>query len=129
MATAPRARSGAREERPAALSALRSAPATAPQAGAALPLAHALLGAAARGAVADVRDALAQGADVNSADARGRTALMLAAQRGDAPLVRLLLEAGADPLRVDRDGLRALDLAQQAGHAEGLPMLQERAPR
>ena len=76
-----------------------------------------------------MREALAQGADVNGTDARGRSALMLAAQRGDAPLVRLLLDAGADPQRTDRDGLRAADLAQQAGHAALLPLLEERGPR
>ncbi|MDP3813105.1 MAG: ankyrin repeat domain-containing protein [Hydrogenophaga sp.] len=116
--SAPRARSLAREEAPAALSSQRAAapsPAASPN--------DALLAAAARGAINGVREALAQGADVNAANATGRSALMLAAQRGDAPLVRLLLDAGADPLRTDRDGLRAADLAQQAGHSALLPLL------
>lgn len=117
----PRIRGLARDEAPAALSARLSAPA---------PLAKAppapssdLLAAAARGTLADAREALAQGADVNGTDARGRTALMLAALRGDAPLVRLLLDAGADTQRIDHSGLRALDLAQQAGHTDLLPAL------
>ncbi len=116
--TEQRARSAAREEAPAALSTRRAAPAApgpSPN--------DALLGAAARGTIDGVREALAQGADVNAADAIGRSALMLAAQRGDAPLVRLLIDAGADPRHTDRDGLRAADLAQQAGHHTLLPLL------
>ncbi|MDP3832661.1 MAG: ankyrin repeat domain-containing protein, partial [Hydrogenophaga sp.] len=106
----------------AALSSRRAAaPAPSPDA--------ALLAAAARGTLAEARDALAQGADVNGSDASGRTALMRAALRGDAALVRLLLEAGADPQRSDRDGLRAADLAQRAGHGALLPLLEPGAPR
>ena len=120
--TEQRARSVAREEAPAARS-LRSA---APPALAARPN-DALLAAAASGDIAGARGALAQGADVNTANTLGRSALMMAARRGDEPLVRLLLGTGADPLRADRDGLRAADLAQQAGHGALLPLLD--APR
>lgn len=103
-------------------SAFGRTPATSPD--------NALRRAASLGDVAEVRAALARGADVHGADARGRNALMLAAQRGDAGLVRLLLEAGADPARTDRDGLTAADLARLAGHeATVLPLLDERAPR
>lgn len=121
------ARDSVREAAPAALSARRASPA--PQATEAPSPSSTLLAAASRGATADAREALAQGADVNGADALGRTALMIAAQRGDAALVRLLLDAGADTRRTDHDGLRAIDLAQQAGHTDLLPALQERAPR
>lgn len=120
--TEQRARSVAREEAPAARS-LRSA---APPA-LAVPPTDALLAAAASGDIAGARGALARGADVNTANTLGRSALMMAAQRGDEPLVRLLIGAGADSLRTDRDGLRAADLAQQAGHAALLPLLD--APR
>ena len=124
-AAMPRARGLAREETAAGLSSSRraAAPAMAPSPN------TALLAAASRGTQAAVRDALAQGADVNATDAHRRTALMLAAQRGDAALVRLLLDAGADPQRTDAAGLRAQDFAQQAGHDALLPLLENRAPR
>lgn len=124
-AALPRARGLAREEAPATLSSPRRAtpPAMAP------PPDTGLLAAAARGAQAEVRAALAQGADVNTTDAQRRTALMLAAQRGDAALVRLLLDAGADPQRTDANGQRAADIAQQAGHDQLLPLLETRGPR
>lgn len=86
--------------------------------------AAALLNAAARGDLAAVRDALANGAEVNSTDARGRTALMLAAERGDRAVVRMLLGGGADARRTDRQGLTAADLARSADHMEILPLLE-----
>lgn len=124
-AALPRARGLAREEAPATLSSPRRA---APPAMAPAPNTG-LLAAAARGAQADVRTALAQGADVNTTDVQRRTALMLAAQRGDTALVRLLLDAGADPQRTDANGLRAADIAQQAGHDQLLPLLENRGSR
>lgn len=82
-----------------------------------------LLNAATRGDAAAVRSLLAQGVDVNSTDADGRTALMLAARRGDAALIRSLLSAGADPRRTDRDGHNASDHAREAGKEAVLPLL------
>lgn len=84
----------------------------------------ALLAAAARGSLPGVREALAQGADVNHArQPDGRTALMLAAQRGDVAMVRLLIDQGADLQRLDRDGLSAADWARRAGQLGVLPLL------
>jgi hypothetical protein len=84
-----------------------------------------LLAAAAQNdALQAVRDALAQGAQVNAARPDGRTALMLAAERGDAALIRLLLDAGADPQRLDREGLNAADWARRSGQTQVLPLLQ-----
>jgi hypothetical protein len=98
------------------------------QSGAATPLPNpdrALLAAAARrDALQAVRDALAQGAQVNAARPDGRTALMLAAERGDAALIRLLLDAGADTHRLDREGLSATDWARRSGQTHVLPLLQ-----
>ncbi len=82
-----------------------------------------MLDAATRGDAAAVRSLLAQGVEVNSTDADGRTALMLAARRGDAALIRSLLSAGADPRRTDRDGHNASDHAREAGKEAVLPLL------
>lgn len=87
-------------------------------------LAPPLLVATARGDAEAVRALLAQGADVNSHDATGRTALMLAALRGDVGLVRLLLGAGADPQGRNPQGLTAADLARAAGHGAVLELLE-----
>ncbi|MCB4365963.1 ankyrin repeat domain-containing protein [Hydrogenophaga taeniospiralis] len=87
------------------------------------PAGSELLDAAARGNAAAVRSLLAQGVDVNSVDADGRTALMWAARRGDAALIRLLLGAGADLRRADHDGRNASEHARQAGEEAVLPLL------
>lgn len=57
---------------------------------------------------------LALGADVNAADADGRTALMHAAINDDVPMLRLLLQHGAAADRTDAQGLRAADVARGA---------------
>lgn len=79
--------------------------------------------AAAAGNADQVREAIARGDDLNLADARGRTALMVAAQRGDLAMVRLLKDAGADVAHTDTEGLSAADLARLAGHADVLEAL------
>lgn len=91
---------------------------------AAEPLA-ALLRATAAGNVAEVRDAIARGDNLEASDAQGRTALMIAAQRGNVALVRLLRAAGADASRTDADGRTAADLARLGGHGEVLEALQQ----
>ncbi|GAB1575906.1 ankyrin repeat domain-containing protein [Bordetella petrii] len=52
--------------------------------------------AAASGDAAQVRALLAQGADIEARDARGRTPLLIATHHGHAAAARALIEAGAD---------------------------------
>ena len=94
-----------------------------------LPVAARLLTAAARGDDAAVRAALAAGAEVNTTDSNGRTALMLAAERGHHATVRALLDGGADAGRADRQGLTAVDLARRAGQTAVVPLLEAPAVR
>lgn len=82
-----------------------------------------LMGAAARGRVADVRALLAAGADVNTQDKDGRTALMFAAAAGHADTVKVLLGKGADPNLKDETGQTAAALAQRNGREEVVRVL------
>jgi ankyrin repeat protein len=59
-----------------------------------------------------LREAVSQGADVNSTDAQGNTALMCSAARGLVQNVELLLQFGADASLKNRRGKTALDLAE-----------------
>lgn len=52
-----------------------------------------------------------QGADVNTADARGITALGLAVGYNKVPLVKVLIEGGADVSKTDAKGSTALHYA------------------
>jgi ankyrin repeat protein len=86
----------------------------------------ALMEAAIRGDVAGAKLLLDKGAEVNAADHRGFTALLLAAQYdGDSPeLVRLLLSRGAD-LNAVAEGETALSLASKRGETEVTKLLRE----
>lgn len=55
-----------------------------------------LVGAADRGETVIVRNLLAQGAQVNARDGRGRTALLAATQHNHVDIARLLINEGAD---------------------------------
>jgi ankyrin repeat protein len=58
---------------------------------------------------------LSRGAEINSRDGEGRTALMWAAQNGRREIVAFLLAQGADVNAEDREGKKALDLAKADG--------------
>ena len=59
---------------------------------------------------------LDSGANPDSRDAHGQSALMLAAHRGHSDAVRVLIEAGADLDQSAKYGLTATMLAVVAGH-------------
>ncbi|MFQ6538757.1 MULTISPECIES: ankyrin repeat domain-containing protein [Aphanothece] len=71
-----------------------------------------------------VRACLAQGADVNQADAAGDWPVIFAAYLGHTRILQVLLEAGAD-LTVLDPGMKAtaLHAAAYAGHAEACRLL------
>lgn len=66
-------------------------------------------------ALRDARTLIAAGAEIDAADARGRTALHYAAEAGSEATVALLLLAGADVERPDGQGDTALHLAVAKG--------------
>lgn len=76
-----------------------------------LRLLNAGYGGAIRVRVAQVRDILAAGADVNAGDSYGRTALMWAAEHGDVDCVKFLVARGANVNARDADGSSALSHA------------------
>lgn len=71
-----------------------------------------------RGSIATLERLLADGADVDAADAHGQTGLMLAAAAGDARVVTWLAAHGASLDVTAKFGLSALMLAVIRGHAE-----------
>ncbi len=70
-----------------------------------------------------VQEQLRSGADINSRDRYGQTALMLAAHRGFQEIVDTLLEHGADLNVTAKYHLSALMLAVIAGHSATALML------
>jgi ankyrin repeat protein len=77
-----------------------------------------LLEAAKLGQAARVKDLLARGASVNTADRRGFTPLMWACAAGNLPTVRQLIDSGAAVDSRANDGLTALMLASANGFTE-----------
>ncbi len=63
------------------------------------------------------------GADVNAADASGRTALAIAAANNQPELIRLLMELGADPARRMVNGRTPLDYARDANAHDAIQAL------
>jgi ankyrin repeat protein len=66
------------------------------------------------GELAEVEKSLANGADVNSADEEGYSALHAAAENGYLDVVKLLVEKGADVQH--KTQYTALELAEMAGN-------------
>ena len=56
-----------------------------------------------------VKDALAHGADINTTDRHGHTALMFALKNDKQDIVKYLLSKGADTTPVAQDGFTAKD--------------------
>ena len=76
-----------------------------------------IVDAASKGNKAEIERLLKRGADVNTQQADGATALQWAAYRGDSKLAELLLKAGAKPGLANRDGATPLWLAAARGDA------------
>lgn len=72
-----------------------------------------------------VRKLIEQGADIDSKDRHGQTALMVAAMRGRAAIVQVLVENGVDLNHTAKYNLSALMLAVINGHAEIVQILVE----
>ena len=72
--------------------------------------------ASAKGDLAQVKKLLADGADINSADLKGRTALIEAAWGGYTDIVKLLVESGADIDCADSSGFTPLMRAVEDEH-------------
>jgi hypothetical protein len=82
------------------------------------------LDAAARaGDVAEIKKAVAEGANVNGGSYQSFSALTSASLRGHNDAVKLLLELGADVNRVEGVGSTALKSAVSSGHLETAAIL------
>jgi len=93
-------------------------------AGAATPLEAPVADAAERGDLEEVRALLRQGADVNTAQSDGMTALHWAARNNDVEIVKTLLYAGATFRATTRlGGYTPLHLASRGGHTEAAELI------
>jgi ribosomal protein L19E len=81
--------------------------------------------AANAGHVDVVQTLLAAGANIDTADFKGRRALGIAVSRGHADLMQTLLDAGANVNAVDADGMTALILAAYKGRTDMVEKLLE----
>jgi ankyrin repeat protein len=84
-----------------------------------------LRNAAATAGLKEMKVVIEMGADLNSADDHGETALHFCADRGMLDGVAYLLELGADPNASDHDGISVLQAAVIAGHTEVCKVLLE----
>lgn len=75
-----------------------------------------LIRSSAKGDLGAVKKMLSEGADVNSTDANGRTALIEASWGGYNDVVKLLIEKGADVNAADKSGYTAIMRASEEGH-------------
>jgi ankyrin repeat protein len=87
------------------------------------PLSPAFRMAVLAGAAESVLLHLRSGSDVNAADEKGRTPLILAASKGRLDICKSLLERGADPAMRDDEGRTALTIAQDRGLADVIALL------
>ena len=77
-----------------------------------------LIEAARNGSIADCRQLLSKGADINATDNTGQTAVMIAAMTDQINLTKFLIERGADVNRSSNSGLTALHYAALENHYE-----------
>ena len=91
--------------------------------------APALWRAAESGDLAALRDLHQQHANLNAADAAGRTALMIATLHGHSQAVSALLQYGADPNIADARGESPLDAALAADESEMIAALKRHGAR
>jgi ankyrin repeat protein len=82
-----------------------------------------LFAAVGSGKVAELKQALASGANVNAADSTGRSALGLAARNGDVAMIDALLDAGAKIEATDPIGFTPLMEAARDGKVEAASRL------
>jgi RNA polymerase primary sigma factor len=87
------------------------------------PLSPAFRMAVLTGALESVRLHLLARNDVDAADEKGRSALILAASKGHLEVCRLLLEAGARPTLKDNEGNDALSAALLRGRTDIVALL------
>jgi hypothetical protein len=66
---------------------------------------------------------LEQGADVNAADEKGNTALMMAVKRRDEDSIKFLVSHGADADKTNKDGVSARTIVEQKGPKRLLKLL------
>jgi ankyrin repeat protein len=86
-----------------------------------------LRNAASHGETERVAELLAQGADPDTRNRFGSTALQLASRNGHLPIVELLLDHGASAARCDNHGNTPAVLAIWGGHRDILQTLLDRA--
>lgn len=84
-----------------------------------------LLEAGRAGDLAAVQNLLANKVNVNAADPKGRTALMLAMIGNHADVAKLLLENGADPEVKDGEGKTAVELARELGETDLVKLIEQ----
>ena len=72
---------------------------------------------------------LHDGADINSNNDKGITALMYASQEGHKDIVELLLQKGADITLKNHEGKTALDIAKDKGFTEIVTLLEKYLPK
>lgn len=88
-----------------------------------------LIQAARLGDLAEVRQLLDEGADINAADKAGKTALMHASEKGQSTSVVLLLDRGALFELEDNQGHTALDYANRNRHEDTADILRQYGAR